>query len=345
MNHDPNPRRRLGGERGATLILVAFGMIGLLGFAALAVDVGYLMVVRNQLQNAADAAALGGAMKLYTATTGPNWSDAEAQATATIPLNTATNVALTGGVVASGYYNLSGTVPGLHATQGAGDAPAVQVTLSKSSGNNGGPVSLFFAPVLGINTAAVSVTAVAVESGPGTVNAHQLFPVAIPVCFYVNYWDVTTGQPKIDPGTGLPYEFNIDAPNTGNSVSCDAGQWTSFTSGSQSARVAKDLADNGNDSALSVGQSIDIWMQNGIEASVYDHVPPVGTTILVPVVQSTAPGNWSPIVAFAPFVITAVNKNGSHSYISGHLVSGYKITAGSGGGPAYGALTPPTLVK
>ena len=41
--------------------LAAIGLLSLLGFAALAIDVGYLFVVRNELQNAADAAALAGA--------------------------------------------------------------------------------------------------------------------------------------------------------------------------------------------------------------------------------------------------------------------------------------------
>ncbi len=45
-------------ERGATIILVALGMVALLGFAALAIDVGVLYTARAQCQNAADAGAL-----------------------------------------------------------------------------------------------------------------------------------------------------------------------------------------------------------------------------------------------------------------------------------------------
>ncbi|RJR32979.1 MAG: hypothetical protein C4576_28750 [Desulfobacteraceae bacterium] len=53
------------GERGSVLILVAFCLFALLGFAALAIDGSYLSVVRNELQNAADAGALAGARILY----------------------------------------------------------------------------------------------------------------------------------------------------------------------------------------------------------------------------------------------------------------------------------------
>ncbi len=53
-------------DRGAVIVLVAVMMVVLLTFGSLAVDVGYIMVVRNQLQNAADAGALRGARVLYT---------------------------------------------------------------------------------------------------------------------------------------------------------------------------------------------------------------------------------------------------------------------------------------
>jgi len=53
-------------QRGGVIVLVAASMFVLLGFTALAVDVGHLVVARNELQNAADAGALAGAQELYT---------------------------------------------------------------------------------------------------------------------------------------------------------------------------------------------------------------------------------------------------------------------------------------
>ena len=52
-------------QRGVTVVLVAILMVVFLGFAALAVDISHLYVVRNELQNAADAGALAGARVLY----------------------------------------------------------------------------------------------------------------------------------------------------------------------------------------------------------------------------------------------------------------------------------------
>jgi len=44
-------------ERGVTAVYVALLISVFIGFAALAIDIGYLMVTKNELQNAADSAA------------------------------------------------------------------------------------------------------------------------------------------------------------------------------------------------------------------------------------------------------------------------------------------------
>src|SRR3954449_1239677 len=54
-----NPRRR-----GAILPTLVVAMVALLGFIALAIDVGMIAVARTQCQNAADAAAMAGARAL-----------------------------------------------------------------------------------------------------------------------------------------------------------------------------------------------------------------------------------------------------------------------------------------
>ncbi len=56
---------RIKDQRGATVVMVAVLMVVLLGFTALAVDIGHLSVVQNELRNAADAGALAGARFLY----------------------------------------------------------------------------------------------------------------------------------------------------------------------------------------------------------------------------------------------------------------------------------------
>jgi Flp pilus assembly protein TadG len=63
-----NPSRFFGvirNRRGTVAIIIATSTFAFVGLAALAIDLGHLFVVRNELQNAADAGALAGARFLY----------------------------------------------------------------------------------------------------------------------------------------------------------------------------------------------------------------------------------------------------------------------------------------
>jgi len=62
-------RRKIKEERAATLIMVAVAMVAIFAFAVLAIDISLVQLAKNQLQNAADAAALAGAIE-YTITDG-----------------------------------------------------------------------------------------------------------------------------------------------------------------------------------------------------------------------------------------------------------------------------------
>jgi Flp pilus assembly protein TadG len=72
MKRRPILKKALGNERGSILIMAAISMVVLFAFAVLAIDGSMLMTTKNQLQAAADAAALAGASGLL------NGSEAEA---------------------------------------------------------------------------------------------------------------------------------------------------------------------------------------------------------------------------------------------------------------------------
>jgi len=57
--------RKMRDQKGASVILVALMMVVFISLGALAVDLAHLYLVRNELQNAADAGALAGARFLY----------------------------------------------------------------------------------------------------------------------------------------------------------------------------------------------------------------------------------------------------------------------------------------
>ena len=60
----PSQKSCLTNERGATLVVVGLLLTALVGFSALAIDIGYLYAARNELQNIADASALAAARKI-----------------------------------------------------------------------------------------------------------------------------------------------------------------------------------------------------------------------------------------------------------------------------------------
>src|SRR5215510_10041997 len=57
--------QRVASERGVALFITAAGMFALIGFIALAVDMGNLYTVRADCQKIADAAALAGAKEAF----------------------------------------------------------------------------------------------------------------------------------------------------------------------------------------------------------------------------------------------------------------------------------------
>ena len=93
---------------------MAVSLVAILGFLALAIDVGMLMLARNELQNAADAAALAGAGAMYKRNDGtyeafPNWTRARDSASNAVPYNKAMKQALTTSTIATGWWNVTGT--------------------------------------------------------------------------------------------------------------------------------------------------------------------------------------------------------------------------------------------
>ncbi|UVE67940.1 pilus assembly protein TadG-related protein [Burkholderia pyrrocinia] len=335
----PGPAR----QRGSVALFFLLFLIPLLSFGALAIDIAWVATVRNQLQNAADAAALAGADAMMSPSGGAlNWSQAAPAANGVIAQNSAAGAALSTGTVTTGYWNVTRSPASMQATTitpGSYDVPAVQVTVSRAPGVNGGSIPLLLGGLLGIPGASGSATAVAVLAAPGGVAAGGLFPVAIDQCVYNQYWNAVTNQPLINPLTGLPYEFSITNGQTYGTL-CMGGQWTSFLSTASDTTTMGGLMVTGNPTTLNIGDSI--YLATGVKATLYTSVP-VGTTVVLPVVTQTSTSTYVPIVAFAAFHID-VSLGGSYKYIQGHFVAGVKMTGvATGVGPYYGVYVPPRL--
>ncbi|GAA4026495.1 hypothetical protein GCM10023063_04180 [Arthrobacter methylotrophus] len=151
------------GERGAIAVLVALSLVLLLGFAALAVDVGMLYSEKAQVQNGSDAAALAVAQKCAANTSDPNCSTTSQIATDLANKNSNDGV----GNIKSISLDLSNR----------------KVTVTAGSRQAGGApnaVSLFFARVLGVSTGN-AVTTSSVQWGSPTAGTAP-FPLAFSIC-------------------------------------------------------------------------------------------------------------------------------------------------------------------
>jgi Flp pilus assembly protein TadG len=147
-----------GDDRGAVAPLIALGLLGLGGFAGLAVDGSYLYAIRTRLQGTADAAALAGARDL------PNAVNARAAAVAAGAANmppAGHGTVIKSSDVFVGNWNSATRV----FTPGGAPLNAVRV-IAKRAKANANPVPTTFATLFGITQVDVVVNAVATGSAP-----------------------------------------------------------------------------------------------------------------------------------------------------------------------------------
>ncbi len=195
MPRDRHPGQAPREERGMTLVMVAFALVALLGFAALAIDLAFLYVARSEAQRAADAAALAGAKEFQVSgfTTGLI-SQATVQPLAT------------GAAIAAGSQNSVGGSPAVILPTDVtfdfsiANDPRITVTVARDAAH-GGPLPTFFAKALGVLSANVSAKATAEAYNPGIsgppVGPSCLKPWLLPNCDPSN----TSPPNKSCPGT------------------------------------------------------------------------------------------------------------------------------------------------
>ncbi len=237
-----------GKRRGSIVLLTAFLCMTLCVMMAFCIDLGYIAAVKSELQNAADAGALAGAQQLQTYFVQFYMPGQTAQqtiytnattdtTTTTAPIPTAQRIA-----AANQAGNVAVTVPAADVTFSYYDGSTfssasfpnsfpntVNVTTRRDASANG-PLGLFFAKLLGINTTNLTATASAtIYAGDVTtlqsisgVQAHIL-PVALDVNVWTNYMQSNFSSPWL---TGLlsngpnnaqqlqVYPFNTNTPGS-----------------------------------------------------------------------------------------------------------------------------------
>ena len=179
-------------QAGATAVIVAIVLPMLIAFGALAVDVGYMYVNKNELQNVADAAALAATRNLGAIYQGMTYKEqqvyecgdgndditvikgvAEAVASKNMAgkkFISVYNVDID--EVEIGVWNPSTTPPSFTLNNVQPDA--VRVTAHRDGVANG-PISTWFANIFGIDTVNVSADATAALTSQSSVGPGELF--------------------------------------------------------------------------------------------------------------------------------------------------------------------------
>lgn len=174
-------RGRLSEERGATAVLFALLLVPMLGFAAIAVDIGALYAERARLQVAADAAAIAVAQDCSRGSCGDMLATARA-------------------MVAANDGDASAAQPVLN-------SDPLSVTVTGST-----PVQHWFAPVIGHDSSGVTATATVGWGGPSGGTA--VMPLTFSWCSFM----AQTGG--IAPSTTTTTEQTIFLTKSAGLASC-----------------------------------------------------------------------------------------------------------------------------
>jgi Flp pilus assembly protein TadG len=358
-------------DKGVVAVIVALLLPVLLGFGALAVDIGYRFLIQNEMQNAADATALAAAACLYgradcgnqNAST-PDWGGAAGRGNSFASSNSVEQTDVNSVHIDYGYWNITKTNPTLLElpyAPGTNDLPAIRVTINKSDTENGGGAATFFAKIWGINAMPLSATAVAAVSYAGTAGPGALFPLVVTKCLYDSYWNAATSQPKKAtsnaplPNTtwpqtpGQPYYFRMTSSY--HAGPCESGQWSSLDIDSNNVPTIRNLIFDGNSTSISIGGKV--WIQPGTKTTLYSDVNACSAAgnkaceyVMVPVVEDISTHAYTPVVGMACLHILSAT-GGSGKYILAQMSADAdkcQAKGSSGSGPNFGMYQPPRLV-
>ena len=333
-------------------MLSAVFMVVTLCFTAFTVDIGYITLTKTQLQAGSDGASLSAGLELHR-----GWGMAEeknATELAPIARQAAADVAAEhrNGDLYSTYTNQQRDVRFGQATwnpaknswnKAWGVAPynMAEVTLVRNQTNGGsdGPLPLFFAPILGENTADVSATAtiamlagVGFEIEPGSSATSGVLPFAVDEQTWNNmvYNGIGSDDFSYNPDTevvsnGADGDLEVNLYPEGSSLLPPGNRGTvDFGSASNSTSdIARQILNGLNDSDLAYfggelnleATPIDVNGDTGISAGFQDELASIiGESRAIPVFsQVTGPGNNAvfTIVRFVGVRIVEVKMTGN----------------------------------
>ncbi|MHC4294240.1 MAG: pilus assembly protein TadG-related protein [Planctomycetota bacterium] len=197
-------------RKGLAYIWVVITLLIVIGFVGLAIDVGYALLVGHQLQNAADASALAGALLVQE-----NIFDAQQLAVYVALHNKAGGKTvylkinpwnpLWGDMIVGFYKRSTRTF-----TPTVDSPNAVKIITRRTESSRSGPLELLFAPIFGVNDVNLRRSAIAmIGGGTGagliTLNETEKWTFRMDGTITLDVRDITR------PGAGAAIQVNSDS--------------------------------------------------------------------------------------------------------------------------------------
>lgn len=359
MDKQVHPIEKLVNQRGVTALMVAAMMLVFLGLAALAVDVGFTLVTRNQLQNVSDAASLAATRKLGFIYEGKTYAEQQiyvcnpedivpvAQAVALENAAAGKNITVDSADVTIGQWN--GDTRILTPTLNQPDAVRVIARRDSTALSLEGPITTFFAKIFGKDTLDVKAGATAALTGESTAG-----PGGLPVPLGISkYW--FDNQPEFKY-CNQPIRFYP----TNDPTSCAGWHVYDRYSNAPDSRLRQTITDLNNGSYQSpetiAGQTQFVFtggtmsqetfaamkslfdsrrvLNDGIIDNDTNSLTWTTTVAVYDSSDCSNPHGSITIVGFATIVITGVQDAPVHQ-IDGYVICN-DVEAGRGGGGSYG---------
>jgi Flp pilus assembly protein TadG len=323
-------------ERGAVAAVSAVYLVVAIGALALAIDLGHMFLVKAELQRAADSAALGGALRLMTPSTGvlpgvtaasPDCARAVSAAQTMGTRNSTDSQTTTLANIAISVGTWNGTTFTETGCANPYTVNAVQAVASRT-------INIFFGAIFtGSATQALSAQAT-VLVGPvgGLPPGFKSFPLAV-------------DSDKL-PSNGQKLVIHLN-PTPG-----DDGCWHTYFWQNTSANLLSDIVNGNVDTPLiKVGDMINV--SEGVVDSVLKDVGRVlhqngGTMdVVLPVIPPDAHTGQAEVQGFAGVRMKLVDSQGSDKRIEFETINNkLSPTTLPGGGTYYGLSTgSPRLVN
>ncbi|MCH7989403.1 MAG: hypothetical protein IID46_09695 [Planctomycetes bacterium] len=344
-------------RNGSILVLAAAMMVMILAFTAFTIDMGYIALTKTQLQAASDAGAHASGIELIQGF-GPTPMSASSVAQLAKQAATDVSAAHQAGEVDSVYLapnrdmrfgNLRWNDVSESWDELWGTTPynLVEVTLRRDqplSGNGDGRLPLFFAPVIGHETAKLKVSAtiamipsVGFRLRPGSNETLNMLPITMDEETWENLIQFNSGPDNYfyDPETGQVRnasdgvrEANL-YPDDDNSLPAGNRGTVDFGADNNStADIERQILYGLNENDLSYFPNneirldvtpLDLSGDTGLSAGIKDELATiVGESRIIPIFRSVSnPGNNAvfTIVRFVGVRIMAVRLTGANRYV------------------------------